>query len=459
MSELVVYKFGGTSLDGAERIARALELASAATQHDSALVFVASAIGHTTDTLQQLAATAATGSREADELLAEVAEHHRTLARALCGEAGMDDCVAAIDALEQELEGQVAALRLLGFAPPRAVAAILAAGERLATELVAASASERGLRNRLLDVRPLIRTDASHLAATVDPKATAGLLAAGARPAQGEIVVTQGFLGTTEDDITTTLGRGGSDYTATLIGAALGAREVVIWTDVDAVMTCDPRIVPEARPLRQLTYRAAAELAYFGARVLHPQTILPAVEAGIPVRVRNPLAASGPGTLIGADADLRGPAAIAFKRGITVVNVTSSRMLDAYGFLRRIFATFEAHRTSVDLVTTSEVSVSMTIDDPHALGAIVADLAQVGAVSVTEEQCIVSMVGDGLLEEGNVLGQAAAALDGAPVTLLALGASDVNLSLVVPERAADDTVRALHQALFGSEQPLTKEAS
>ena len=457
MSDVLVYKFGGTSLDGADRIERALQLAQEATERGSGVVLVASAMGATTDTLHELATAAPDAGAGDAATIRRLIERHQAVARQLCSGAVLSACLAAIDAVGVELGEQVAALRPWRSSPAATTAAILSTGERLSTRVIAAAAAERGFAATLVDARQLIRTNGDHLEATVDRPATAQLLSAGARPSAGELVVMQGFLGATADGTTTTLGRGGSDYTATLVGAALAATEVVIWTDVDAVMTCDPKVVPDARPLAQLSYRVAAELAYCGAAVLHPQTIGPAVEAGTPVRVRNPHLGSGPGTIIHAGGDHRGPAAIAFKQGITVVNVTSSRMLDNYGFLRRIFATFEAHRTSVDLVTTSEVSVSMTIDDESALPAIVADLEQIGTVTVEQRQAIVSMVGDGLLEADDVLANAATAINGTPVTLLSLGASDVNLSLVVPDAASNHTVRALHHALLDMQPQLKKE--
>src|SRR5262249_5024860 len=213
-----------------------------------------------------------------------------------------------------------------------------------------------------------------------------------------KIPVLGGFIGSTARGVTTTLGRGGSDYSAAIIGAAIGAREIQIWTDVSGVLTADPRIVPQARTIPVLSYQEAAELAYFGAKVLHPKTIQPAIDQNIPVRVCNSRASKEAGTLIVAESESTPQTvkAIAHKSGITTVQVTSARMLGAYGFLRRLFEVFDQHRTAVDVVTTSEVSVSLSIDDARALEAVISELKELGKVEVIERRTIISVIGEGL---------------------------------------------------------------
>ena len=300
---------------------------------------------------------------------------------------------------------------------------------------------------RLVDSRTLIVTDDHFTQAGVCQPETAERIRAYGCPGSGQLLVAQGFIAATADGIPTTLGRGGSDYTATLFGAALGATEVTIWTDVTGIMTSDPRLVPDARTQPSISYREAAEMAYFGARVLHPATIQPAVTSGIPVAVRNTREPAAAGTRIAADG-AAGAKAIAYKRGITLINVTSSRMLLAYGFLRRIFEIFEHHRTPVDLVATSEVSVSMTIDDTAHLEAIAADLAEVGAVNIDRDASLVSIVGQDLWEQPGLLGTAVSALEGVPLKMMCLGSSDINLSLVVADAATETAVRSLHRRFF-----------
>jgi aspartate kinase len=260
-----------------------------------------------------------------------------------------------------------------------------------------------------------------------------------------------GFIGRTRDGATTTLGRGGSDYSAAIIGAAAGAGEIQIWTDVDGMMTADPRLIPTARVIDRISYVEAAELAWFGAKVLHPKTIAPAVAQRIPVRVLNTHNVSSAGTLITEEGDTRdsaGPRAVAVKRGITVVHMTSNKMLGAHGFLARLFAVFEELEISVDLITTSEVSVSVTIDEKHNLKELIERLAPVADVEVRENQCIVAIVGRNLMRDSIIGAKIFEAMRGIPTSMFSLGTSGLNLSIVVDEADADRSVRAIHAALF-----------
>ena len=259
-----------------------------------------------------------------------------------------------------------------------------------------------------------------------------------------------GFIGRTESGATTTLGRNGSDYSAAIVGAAIGADEVQIWTDVDGLLTCDPRVVPDARVIEQLSFDEAAELAQFGAK-LHPRTLEPAVEADIPVRVLNTNNPASPGTLITRAGGGRaaGPRSIARKKGVTVVHVTSNKMLGAHGFLARLFSVFEARAISVDLIATSEVSVSVTVDEKHDLGELQRRVATFADdVELIDEQCIIAIVGQSLMSDSRVGARALESLRGIPVKMISLGRSGLNLSLVVDDSQADDAVRAIHHALF-----------
>ena len=454
-----VMKFGGTSLASAELLDGAISIASEALEEG--VVLVASAMGGTTDHLQQAAHAAGRGERqEADAVVERLAGEHHAAAAALLGEARYhtvaDDrlghaeyklAVTQLEELFDELRSIVTGMVLLRQWTPRSNDAVLGFGERAVTILLAARARQRGVAARLLDCRALIATDDQFMHANVVQPETARRIREGARPAAGELLVAQGFIAATAEGIPTTLGRGGSDYTATLFGAALEAREVIIWTDVTGIMTCDPRLVAEARTLPRISYQEAAELAYFGARVIHPATIQPAVQGGIPVAVRNTRQPRAAGTSIVAQAEA-GAKAIACKRGITLINVTSSRMLLAYGFLRRIFEIFEHHRTAVDLVATSEVSVSMTIDDATRLEPIVSELEEVGAVTVDGDAGLVSIVGQDLWEQPGFLAGAMGALDGVPLKMMCLGSSDINLSLVVADAATETAVRSLHRNFF-----------
>ena len=443
---MTVMKFGGSSLATAELLDHAIGIAAGALA--DGVVLVASAMGGSTDRLQSIAHLAGRGDAEAagDEARRLEDEHRATVADLLAG-TEHDSALARLEELFGELRGIVTGMSLLRQWTAQSNDAILGLGERLVTVLLAARARQRGIDARLLDSRELVVTDDQFMHANVRQPDTTERIRARGRPGPRQMFVAQGFIAATAEGIPTTLGRGGSDYTATLFGAALGAREVTIWTDVTGIMTSDPRVVPAARTQPRISYREAAELAYFGARVIHPATIQPAVRNGIPVAVRNTRQPDETGTRISADGAF-GAKAIAAKRGITLINVTSSRMLLAYGFLRRIFEIFEHHHTPVDLVATSEVSVSMTIDDTSHLDAITADLAEIGAVNVDRDASLVSIVGQDLWEQPGFLATAVSALEGVPLKMMCLGSSDINLSLVVADAATETAVQSLHRRFF-----------
>jgi aspartate kinase len=327
---------------------------------------------------------------------------------------------------------------------------VLAFGELLSTTVIAARAAASGIHVELLDSRDFILTDDGFNNASPDFQLTNESVQEHVRPQEGILIVTQGFIGRAPNGATTTLGRGGSDYTATIIGAALGASEVQIWTDVNGIMTSDPRVVPDARTVSQISYDEAAELAYFGAKVVHPSTIQPAIEHNIPVLVKNASDPYGPYTAIIDATYETGIRAIAGKRNVILINITSSRMLNAYGFLSRIFAVFERHRTPVDLIATSEVSVSVTIDSPTSLDAIVRDLKEVGIVGVERGKGIVCLVGKDLWKDSSFIASVFGILRGTPIRMISLGSSDINLSIVVPDTELSDVIKALHANFFSA---------
>jgi len=265
---------------------------------------------------------------------------------------------------------------------------------------------------------------------------------------RGRVPVLPGFIAATDKGVCTTLGRGGSDWSAAIVGASLGAQAIEIWTDVDGMMTMDPRICPAARTIPEVSFEEAAELAYFGAKVLHPATIKPAIEEGIPVLVLNSLNPGGRGTRIAPHVSGTGPRAIAFKKGITVVLISQPRMLMAYGFVARVFEVFNRNRTAVDLIATSEVSISLTVDDPTRLATIREELGGLGEIRVFPEMAIVSIVGRGFTESAGLPGRVFEVLRDVNVSMISFGASDVNLSFVVSEKDAERTVRLLHAAFF-----------
>jgi len=264
-----------------------------------------------------------------------------------------------------------------------------------------------------------------------------------------------GYVGATQQGITTTLGRGGSDFSAAVVGAALNVAEIQIWTDVDGMLTCDPRLVPDSHRIKMLSFDEAAELAYFGAKVLHPATLLPAMEKNIPVRVLNSRRPSGAGTRIVAD---RVPSTsaikcVACKRGITVVDIRSTRMLMAHGFLKNIFEVFDRYETPVDMLATSEISVSLTIDDPRQLDQICADVQPYADISVQSGQAIICVVGDNLRSAPRVAARVFGALENIPVRMISQGASRLNVSFVVAESDATRAAQLLHAEFFAEPDP------
>jgi aspartate kinase len=445
---MVVMKFGGTSVQNAQMMDKTLSVVES--RLEKAPVLVASAMAKVTDQLQEIAKVVGTGDEAAAErVVAQIEERHLACAREFLTGGNLEKCTAELAKVFAELRSLATALSILKEWTKRSNDAILSFGERLSTVILVHRARERGMEAELFDSRDLVKTDDNFTQALPMEDLTNRLVVAALRPRPGRLAVLQGFIASTTTGITTTLGRGGSDYTATIIGAALKADEVEIWTDVNGIMTSDPRIVKGARTIPQISYREAAELAYFGAKVIHPSTIQPAINLGIPVWVKNTFQPEDQGTKIIPTIPANGLKAIACKKGITLISVSSSRMLLAFGFLRRIFEIFEKHQTAVDLVATSEVSVSMTIDNAASVGAIARDLAEIGTVGVEGEKSIICLVGQDLWKDTVFLSRVFRSLKSTPVRMISLGSSDINLSFVVPESDTEDSVRRLHGEFFG----------
>jgi aspartate kinase len=264
-----------------------------------------------------------------------------------------------------------------------------------------------------------------------------------------DILVTQGYICRNHKNEIDNLKRGGSDYTASLIGAAIRASEVQIWTDIDGMHNNDPRIVKKTFPIAELTFDEASELAYFGAKILHPSTIVPAQRYGVPVRLKNTMDEKAAGTLISDKGTSGQFKAIAAKDGITAINVKSSRMLLAYGFLRKVFEVFEKYKTSIDMVSTSEVAVSVTIDDAKALAQIEEELRDLGTIEVDRNQTIICIVGNKLAEKEGVLKQVFASLGTLPVRMVSFGGSSNNISILLDTANKDKALNFLNEGLFG----------
>ncbi|MDR1933011.1 MAG: lysine-sensitive aspartokinase 3 [Spirochaetales bacterium] len=447
MHIMIVLKFGGTSVQGPEMIDRALDIA--VSRMDRAPVLVSSAMAKVTDALVKATQTAVSGDGAgAAKAAHDIIGRHITVAKDFLSGKNLEDAIGKIEDMRRALLALLKGLALLRECSARSSDAVLAFGELLSTTLIAARAKQRGYKAEFVDSRVFMRTDDGFSSAAPDMKAIAGLAKQKLKPKPGKLIVCQGFIGSTEEGVTTTLGRGGSDYSATIIGAALRAEAVEIWTDVSGILTTDPRLIPGAATIPRMSYAGAAELAYFGAKVMHPSSIQPAVEKGIPVWVKNTKAPEEPGTVLIPVAEGTGPRAIAFKKNITLINVVSSRMLNAYGFLSRMFAVFEKHKTPVDLIATSEVSVSMTVESSASLREIVRDLQEFAGVEVSKNQAILCLVGKNLWEERGFFVRVFSALEGIPLKMISLGASKINLSLALAEEHCDQAVKLLHREFF-----------
>jgi aspartate kinase len=460
---MIVMKFGGTSVADRPAIERLMAIVRAARQ--SAIqpesqdwrgpVVVVSALGGATDRLLKVAADAGGGDTAgALDTLRQLRARHLEVAGIIVESGERVEVERFVHEQFDELERVGGALAVLREVTPRWMDVIAATGEILSSRIVAAALNSHGLAAAWVDARRVIVTGPEHMAAPPLMDETAAALKAGVDPllAERRIPVIGGFVGATVDGVTTTLGRGGSDYSAAIVGSCLGASEIQIWTDVDGMLTADPRIVRGVQVVPQLSFGEASELAYFGAKVLHPATIQPAVAENIPVRILNSKRPQDSrGTLITRD---RPPSdrpltAVASKKGVTVVDIRSTRMLMAHGFLARIFETFEQFRTSVDVVTTSEVSVSVTIDDVRRLPEIVAALGAVAEVTREDEMAILCAVGDGLQRDPTFVTHLLESLGAVPIRMVSQAASRRNITLVIREADLAPALTRVHEHFFG----------
>ncbi len=448
---MIVAKFGGTSVADAAAIANVVDVI-VGKQASEPVVVVVSALGGATNVLLDLAHKAAGGELlSALQLVEQLRDRHlREMQTLLEGSTEAEELALEIGASFDELAHLAEAFRTLGYLTPRSLDTVAALGELLSSQMVAAAFRQRGYPAVWVDARDVMKTNDYFTRAEPDVEAIALAAQEHLLPLlqQGKIPVMGGFVGSAPGRVTTTLGRGGSDYTASLIGAAIEATAIEIWTDVDGMLTADPRVIPGARLIERISFDEAAELAAFGAKVLHPATIAPAVQRGIPVFVFNSRNPQGKGTMIAFDAPRLAVRAIAGKRGTTLVKLRSSRMLLAPGFLRRVFEVFETHRTSVDVVTTSEVSVSVTLDDATNLGAILQDLAAFGDVAVERRSGIVAIVGAGIADGSRAIAEALIALGPIPVYMASLSATGINFTLVIDDEQVVPAMQRLHAAFF-----------
>ena len=452
---MIVCKFGGTSVGDAEAIARTAAII--AKRRERQPIVVVSALGGATNKLLQIAEQAAKGQLiGALRAVEGLRDRHLAQTEALlrADPAASADIAGELSSMFDELAALAEALNTLGDLTPRSLDAIASLGEQLSSVLLVAAFQRHGLPAVHVDARQVMITDSQFTRAEPQPDAIAEAAQRIVMPIvrAGKIPVMGGFIGSAQGTgVTTTLGRGGSDYSASLVGAALQAEAIEIWTDVDGMLTADPRVVPEARLIERIGFDEASELASFGAKVLHPNTIAPAVMRGIPVWVLNSSRPQGTGTLITFDSPRRAVTAIAGKSGVTLVKVRSPRMLLTEGFMRTLFEVFERHHTSIDVVATSEVSVSVTIDDASRLEALVVDLRALGDVTIERNRGIVSIVGNGLSDGGIAMAKALSAIGDLRVHMLSLSSSGINLTVVVDGEQVNPAMQRLHKAFFSTD--------
>ncbi|MEY3679254.1 MAG: hypothetical protein RI924_1395 [Bacteroidota bacterium] len=436
---LKILKFGGTSVGSPDRMKNLLEIINP----DEPQLVVLSAVAGTTNKLVEISTLYAAGEKE--QALSAIkklrAEYDLFISELFSGSDGKEKGKKSLDyhfGLITDLANDL-------FTPTEEKI-VLAQGELISTTLYHYYLEEIGLDSVLLPALDFMKVDEDHepLIDFISERLTPLIKA---HPST-KLFITQGYICRNAYGELDNLRRGGSDYTASLIGAALRAPEVQIWTDIDGMHNNDPRIVKGTKPIAQLSFDEAAELAYFGAKILHPQSVFPAQKYKIPVRLLNTMEPDAPGTLISADSEAGKIKSIAAKDGITAIKVQSSRMLLAYGFLRRVFEIFERYKTPIDMITTSEVAVSLTIDDTRHLEDILKELNHFGSVEVDKDQTIVCVVGDFSADKHGFAARVFEALKHIPIRMISYGGSNYNISLLVKTEEKVEALRSLHNRLF-----------
>jgi aspartate kinase len=444
-------KFGGTSVGDVAAFQRVIGIVTSQVERHP--VVVVSAMTKVTDALLGAFDTAKKGDfATAVASLEPHFERHVEVSGRFIPEGGANAFTGELELARGELSDLL--MRTSRRSLPLAMLkdAIVSYGEQLSSRLLAEVLRANSIMARHVDSRRVIVTDDEFGAAQPLIEETNEIirLELGPSIASGEVPVMGGFIAGNRAGETTTLGRGGSDYSAALVAAALGAGELQIWTDVTGVMTCDPRICSDARTIPVLSYEEAAELAYFGAKVLHPKTIKPAVDNAIPVRVCNTFYPAETGTMILAESGETPNKikSIAHKKNITILRITSARMLGAYGFMSAVFQVFDRHRTVIDVISTSEVSVALTLDNPDSIEKVVEELSRLGEVEVESGYAVICVVGEGLRASTGLAAKIFSTIDDVNVALVSHGASAVNLTFVIKEELVADVISRLHREFF-----------
>lgn len=450
---MIVMKFGGTSVESAEAIERVAKIV--ASRRDHSPVVVVSAMARVTDQLVTMGQNAASGDCDSSlELFRSLRQRHLSTAKDLLGPKRAASLAPKLEAHLSELENFLRGLAAVRELTPRGSDYLLSFGELLSSLIVADAFAVRGLNTAWVDSRGCLVTDASYTRAVPQMDETQEKCKKNILPvlSKKRIPVMGGFIAATADGIPTTLGRGGSDYSAAIVGAALYAERIEIWTDVEGMMTTDPRLCPDARTIKQISFNEAAELAYFGAKVLHPATLLPAIHKNIPVYVLNSRNLKSTGTEITAQAPPSKDVfrAITAKTGVSIVNVVASRGLMVHGFLRSVFEALDRHSTSVDIVAISEVSMSFTMETKRLPKALLTELEQIADVTRDDQQAIICLVGEDIHGKPGIAASVfnTIAESGVNIRMISQGASEINISFVIQESDVPKAVRHLHAYFF-----------
>jgi aspartate kinase len=445
-------KFGGTSVEDAEAIKRTAGIVRGRRDAGSQPVVVVSAMAKVTD--QLLAAAAAAGANRREDALAltlQLRKRHLDTAAELVGRE-IDELAHVLHQEFDQLDDLLRGIAAVGELTPRTSDLVVSFGERFSSRIVAQAFAHRGLSGTHVDARSCIVTDSHYGKAAPQQGPIEAKLLEFVLPMveQGLTPVMGGFIGSDDKGITTTLGRGGSDYTAALVGGGLHAGAIEIWTDVNGIMTTDPRICPDALRVKTISFEEAAELAYFGAKVLHPSTILPAVQKSIPVFVLNSRNPANEGTRITAMATLcRSPfKSIAVKKRLTIVDVVASRMLMSHGYLKAVFDVFDRYECAIDMVSTSEVSISVSVDSNERLPAICAELERIADVKYEGRKALVCLVGQDIRGQSGISGRVFGAISHVNIRMISQGASEINMSFMIDEEDVEEAVRSLHREFF-----------
>src|SRR3981189_2945973 len=448
-------KFGGTSVEEAQAMKRTAGIVRGRRQRGLEAVVVVSAMAKVTDLLLSAAAAAGRGDKAgALAIGARLRHRHIDTSTALLEPERFARLQVTLhqefDALDDLLRGIAA----VGELTPRTNDLVLSFGERLSSRIIAEAFEQHGLQGAHVDARSCIVTDASYGKAVPQEGGIGARLASTVFPLldHGKTPVMGGFIGATAEGITTTLGRGGSDYTAALVGGGMHAGAIEIWTDVNGIMTTDPRICPDALRVKTISFEEAAELAYFGAKVLHPATILPAVQKSIPVWVLNSRNAENEGTKITAVAPpCKSPfKCIAAKKKLTIIDIVASRMLMSHGYLKAVFDVFDKFECAIDMVSTSEVSISLSVDSNQQLPEICAELAKIADVKMEGHKALVCLVGEDIRGHNGIAGQVFSAISHVNVRMISQGASEINMSFMIDEEDVEEAVRSLHEYFFAN---------